>query len=134
MAMDTNQVVGNDNTTEQAARTARRWREQVSGLKDRMGDQALAVRDTVRDHPKTSVSLAAALVGFGAVMMARSAARTRRRRQRIAGIVAAIGVWRMLSPLLRKARRAGPRLSREGVRLSRQGAKRLRKLTELVQR
>jgi hypothetical protein len=142
MAMDTNQVVGNDNIAEQAASASRRWRTQVMGLKDRVGGQALAMRDTVREHPKTSVGLAAALVGVGAVLMARSAARARRRRNRIAGIVAAFGVWRMLSPLLRKARKAGPKLSREGARLSREGAARLskegarglRKLNALLQR
>jgi hypothetical protein len=133
MAMDTNQVVGNDNTM-QAAGASRRWKQQLTGLRGRVGDQALAVRDTVREHPKKSVGLAAALVGLGAVMMARAAAKSRRRRRRIAGVLAAVGIWRALSPLLRKARKAGPRLGREGARLSREGARRLRTLAELAQR
>jgi hypothetical protein len=111
MAMDTDQVVGNDNTR-QAKRE--RLRQQATQLRGRVSDGALVLRDTVKRNPKATAGIAAGLLGLGVLAMVRSASRIRRRKRTVAGLLAAAGLWRTLYPLFRKARKQAPRLSRMG--------------------
>ena len=125
MSMESDQVVGNDNIRQAMSS---RLRQQATLLRGRVNDGALVMRDTVKSHPKASAGLLAGLLGLGALAMIRSASRARRRRRRVAGLLAAAGLWRTLYPLFRSARKGvAPRLSRAA------GAGRLRGVYSLLQ-
>ena len=87
----------------------------------RLGNQAMVLRDKVQQNPKAAAGIALALAG-SIWAISRSVSASRRRKRTITKVLAAVGLWRTLAPMLRAARRKGPKLQRAGLkRLDRAG-------------
>ena len=80
-----------------------------------LGSQAMVLRDKVQQNPKATAGIALALAG-GIWAISRSVSASRRRKRTATKMLAAIGLWRVLTPLIAAARRKTPKLKKEGKR------------------
>ena len=68
----------------------------------------MVLRDKVQQNPKAAAGIALALAG-SIWAISRSVSASRRRKRTITKLLAAVGLWRALAPLLRAARQKGAR-------------------------
>ena len=78
-----------------------------------LGEQAMVLRDKVQQNPKAAAGIALALAG-GIWAISRSVSASRRRQRTATKLLAAVGLWRVLTPLIKAARRKTPKLKKEG--------------------
>jgi hypothetical protein len=79
-----------------------------------LGSQALVLRDKAQQNPKLTAGVALALVG-GIWAISRSVSASRRRQRTATKLLAAVGLWRVLAPLVKSARRKAPKLKKQAA-------------------
>jgi hypothetical protein len=94
---------------------AARLQQLVNSNLKRLGDQAMVLRDKVQENPKAAAGIALALAG-SIWAISRSVSASRRRKRTITKLLAAVGLWRTLAPILRAARHKGPKLRKAGMK------------------
>jgi hypothetical protein len=120
MISEENIKMGNKALADEASAFAESARSTVQRVVDslplkQLQSQALVLRDKVQQNPKATAGIALALAG-GIWAISRSVSASRRRKRTATKVLAAIGLWRVLTPLLKAARRKTPKLKQEGKR------------------
>jgi hypothetical protein len=120
MISEENIKMGNKALVDEASEFAGSARSTVQRVVDslplkQLQSQALVLRDKVQQNPKATAGIALALAG-GIWAISRSVSASRRRKRTATKVLAAIGLWRVLTPLLQAARRKTPKLKKEGKR------------------
>jgi ABC-type multidrug transport system ATPase subunit len=115
MISEENIKMGNKALVDEAEQIAGAARSKMQQVMDslHLKEQALVLRDKAQHNPKLTAGIALALAG-GIWAISRSVSASRRRKRTATKVLAAIGLWRVLTPLLRAARRKTPKLKKEG--------------------
>jgi hypothetical protein len=118
MISEENIKMGNKALADEASEFAGSARSTVQRVVDslplkQLQSQAMVLRDKVQQNPKATAGIALALAG-GIWAISRSVSASRRRKRTATKVLAAIGLWRVLTPLLKAARNKTPKLKKEG--------------------
>jgi hypothetical protein len=81
-----------------------------------LGSQAMVLKDKLQQNPKTTAGIAALALAGGIWAISRSVSASRRRQRTATRVLAAIGLWRALTPLVKAIRRKGPKVKKAGAR------------------
>jgi hypothetical protein len=81
-----------------------------------LGSQAMVLKDKLQQNPKATAGIAALALAGGIWAISRSVSASRRRQRTATRVLAAIGLWRALTPLVKAIRRKGPKVKKAGAR------------------
>ena len=120
MISEENIKMGNKALADDPDELVTRARSRAQKLSDSLnfkgwGEQAMVLRDKVQQNPKAAAGIALALAG-GIWAISRSVSASRRRQRTVTKLLAAGGLWRALTPLVKAARRRAPAVKKEGAR------------------
>ena len=91
-----------------------RIKESVNTGLRRAGSQALVLRDKVYENPKLTAGIALATIG-GVWAISRAMSARSRRQRTVTKLLAAAGLWRVLAPLWKAARKKAPKVQKQGM-------------------
>jgi hypothetical protein len=93
---------------------------------DSLRSQAMVLKDKVQQNPKATAGIAALALAGGIWAISRSVSASRRRQRTVTKMLAAVGLWRALTPLLKAMRRKAPKVKKAGAKRFSQAGELLR--------